>query len=39
MHWKALATSFQPLTVYPEPLIDLMEISPAIPPSMELSQP
>ena len=33
MHWRALATSFQPLTEYPEPLIDLLEFSKAIPPS------
>jgi len=33
MHWSALATSFQHLKEYPEPLIGLLEISPAIPPS------
>ena len=25
MHWRALATSFQPLTEYPEPLITYLE--------------
>jgi hypothetical protein len=33
MHWRALATSLQPLTDYPELLIDLLEIAPAIPPA------
>jgi hypothetical protein len=33
MHWRALATSFQPLTEYSEPLIDMLGIPPAIPPS------